>query len=269
MTTTLGELDQRLQEKEMADVLKRFGQKYLIVSGKGGVGKTTVAVNLAWAKAQAGFRVGLLDVDLHGPDVAEALHLDERLTVDEQGRLLPVQAAPNLWVLSMDLMLARKAEAVMWRGPRKMRAIIQFIGRTAWPEVDFFFIDSPPGTGDETLTVARRIPDLKALMVATGSPLALADVAKAVTCLQTCQTALHGFIDNFSSLICPGCGQQTPLHDPQAVAELASSVGAPLLARLPMDPAAVATARQARCPLVEASPDSPLARQLAVLAQRL
>jgi Mrp family chromosome partitioning ATPase len=254
----------------MAVTLGRLGKKYLVLSGKGGVGKTTVAVNLAWLKAKAGHSVGLLDIDLHGPDLAGALYLGEaKITADERGRLVPVEARENLWVLTVQNLLGRKEEAVMWRGPRKMRAIIQFIGETAWPELDYFFIDSPPGTGDESLTVVNNIPDVKALVVSTGHPMALSDVAKALDCLKITNTEVFGLIDNLSSLICPECGKQTPLYGRGGAEELAARMGVPFLVSLPMDPSASIAADEAKLPLVEAVPDGPLSRKLRELADRL
>ncbi|MDR1486464.1 MAG: Mrp/NBP35 family ATP-binding protein [Deltaproteobacteria bacterium] len=268
MTTTLGTLDQRLREKEMFDAVKRFGKKYLILSGKGGVGKTTVAVNLAWTKAKLGYRVGLLDVDLHGPDLGDALFIDARLEVDEDKRLIPVEAAPNLWVLTIQHLLSRKDESLMWRGPRKMRAIIQFIGETAWPELDYFFIDSPPGTGDETLTVIRNISDLKGVIVSTGHRMAISDVSKAIDCLKLNNTPIHGLVDNFSALICPDCGKQVPLFDQGATMALAEQENIPYLGSLVMEPKAVRQSDQAKKPLVEAAPNSALAKQIVSLAEK-
>ncbi|MDR1309634.1 MAG: Mrp/NBP35 family ATP-binding protein [Deltaproteobacteria bacterium] len=254
----------------MSAALCRFGKKYLVLSGKGGVGKTTLAANLAWLKAKAGHRVGLLDVDLHGPDIAGALYLPEaRVEVDDQGHLVPVKAAENLWVMTVQHLLERKQEAVMWRGPRKMRAIIQFIGETAWPQLDYFFIDSPPGTGDETLTVLKNIPDVKALVVSTGHAMALSDVAKAIDCLKACGAETFGLVDNLSTLICPECGRETPLHGQGGAQELAGAAGIPFLGSLPMDPAASAAADRAGAPLAEAAPESQLALRLGELADRL
>ncbi|MDR2442875.1 MAG: Mrp/NBP35 family ATP-binding protein [Deltaproteobacteria bacterium] len=253
----------------MLDTVERLGQKYLILSGKGGVGKTTIAANLAWAKAKAGFRVGLLDIDLHGPDLAGALYHEASVEVDYRGFLLPSQPRENLWVLTLENLLEDKHQAVMWRGPRKMRAIIQFIGETAWPELDYFFIDSPPGTGDETLTVLRNIPQLKALVVSTGHRLAISDVSKALDCLKTCGAFVAGLIDNFSEIICPGCGQRLALHDPGATAALAKETGHPFLGSLVMDPAAVQAAERVKKPLVEAAANSPLAEDIIKLAEKI
>jgi Mrp family chromosome partitioning ATPase len=269
MITTLGELDQGLRERAVIQAAPRLGRKYLILSGKGGVGKTTLAVNLAWAKARAGHKVGLLDIDLHGPDLASALHFDTRLEVDGQGRLIPASPAPNLWVLTLQHLLERGDEAIMWRGPRKMRAIIQFIGETAWPELDYFIVDSPPGTGDETLTVLKRVPDIKAVVVGSGQSMALSDVAKALDCLSVCGLSPAGLVDNLSTLICPDCGARVELADPGAVKAMAERLGVPFLASLPMEPAATRAADLAGKPLVEAAPDSLLARAILELAESL
>ena len=269
MITTLGELDQRLKDKQTRRAIGRLGRKFLVLSGKGGVGKTTLAVNLAWAKAKEGRRVGLLDVDLHGPDVAEALHHQTSLGVDEEGRLVPAAPAPNLWTLSLQNLLENPGEAVMWRGPRKMRAIIQFLGETAWPELDYFFIDSPPGTGDETLTVLRQIPDVEAVVVSTGHPMALSDVTKALDCLKVCGSRLAGLVDNLSTLVCPDCGREVRIHDPGATRALAERVGAPFLGSLVMDPASARLADERGLPVVEAVPDSLLARRIKEVAAKL
>lgn len=259
-----------MQQKAVETSLRKFDKKYLILSGKGGVGKTTVAVNLAWLKAKEGHKVGLLDIDLHGPDLAHAMYLeDRRLSVDENGRLIPAQAAENLWVMTVQHLLGRRQEAVMWRGPRKIRAIIQFISETAWPELDYLFIDSPPGTGDETLTVLRNIPDVKALVVSTGQSMSISDVAKALDCLKTCQTETFGLVENLSSLICPECGAKTPLYGLGGCQKLASEAGISYLTDLPMDPAASLLADQKKTPLVEAAPDSPLTLKLIELAAKL
>jgi Mrp family chromosome partitioning ATPase len=219
--------------------------------------------------AKLGFKVGLLDIDLHGPDLAEALYLNAHLEVDENKNLIPILASQNLWVLTIQHLLSHKHEALMWRGPRKIRAIIQFIGETAWPQLDYFFIDSPPGTGDETLTITKNIPDLKAIVVSTGHKMAISDVGKALDCLKTCNTEIFGLIDNFSSLLCPDCGKLVPLFDNGGTLALAKEAQIPFLGSLVMDPMAIAAADKAKKPLVEAAPESLLAKQITALAQKL
>ncbi|MDR2141229.1 MAG: Mrp/NBP35 family ATP-binding protein [Deltaproteobacteria bacterium] len=249
--------------------MARLGRKYLVFSGKGGVGKTTISANLAWHLARSGQRVGLLDIDLHGPDLAGALYLDAQLTADDRGRLLPIEAIPGLWVLTIQHLLTDESQAVMWRGPRKMRAIAQFLTDTAWPELDYFLIDSPPGTGDETLTIIQQIKDLTALVVVTGHRLAIADVSKAISCLNTSKTRILGLVENQSILICPECGQNIQIHDPENVAALAQKTGLKVLGRLPYDPKAARLAEKVQKPLVEACPQSPLSQGIKELAQSL
>ncbi|MDR1872176.1 MAG: Mrp/NBP35 family ATP-binding protein [Deltaproteobacteria bacterium] len=253
----------------MDEAIARLGRKYLIFSGKGGVGKTTIAVNLAWSLAKAGNRVGLLDIDLHGPDLAAALYLTARLTAGEDGRLLPVEVFPGLWALTAQYLLSSDGEAVIWRGPRKIRAIAQFLEDTAWPKLDYFIIDSPPGTGDETLTIINLIKDLTALVVVTGHPLAIIDVHKGVTCLKQAKAKILGLVENQAGLICPACGETIATYPPENVQNLALKTDLPIIARLPGDPKATLMAESAQRPLVAAAPASLLALALQELAAKL
>ncbi|MDR1084974.1 MAG: Mrp/NBP35 family ATP-binding protein [Deltaproteobacteria bacterium] len=269
MTTTFGDLERGIKQKELAEVLARLGRKYLVFSGKGGVGKTTLSVNLAWLLARSGQRVGLLDVDLNGPDLGAALYMDAQVVADESGRLMPIQVIPGLWILTVQHLLAEKNQAVMWRGPRKMRAIIQFLGETAWPELDYFIIDCPPGTGDETLSVIHHIKDITALVVTTGHSLAIADAYKAVSCLKSSNTDIKGLVENQASLVCPDCGRTIELNPPENVQSLARETALNVLTRLPLDPKAAKLAEKSQKPLVEASPDSPLSLLIKNLALTL
>jgi Mrp family chromosome partitioning ATPase len=241
----------------------------LILSGKGGVGKTTLTVNLAWELARQGFKVGLLDIDFHGPDLGEALYLKADIKVDDRGKLLPVLATPNLWVLTVQHLLAQPDDAVMWRGPRKMRAILQFLSDTSWPELDYFFVDSPPGTGDETLTIIGHIPDIKALVVCTGHSLAISDVTKAINCLKQKSVDIFGLLENMGSLICPKCHEEILLYEGKEVLNLAQKCGISLLASFPLDPKAVRIADEIRKPLVEAAPDSIFSEKIRDLSKIL
>jgi Mrp family chromosome partitioning ATPase len=267
--TTLGDLERDLRRKEADRRLAGTPAKYLVMSGKGGVGKTTVCVNLALAKAASGMRVGILDVDFHGPDVAGALYLDARVEADDLGRLVPVRAGDRLHVMTVQHLLNDPDEAVMWRGPRKMRAVSQFVADTAWPELDCLFVDSPPGTGDEGLSVIKAVPDIAAILVTTGHSLSLADAAKAASFVRSAGGRLAGVIDSMGSLVCPRCGEETPLYPEGAVADFARSSGSEVLARLPWDLEAQRLSEAARRPVVEAAPDSLLARRIRELADRL
>lgn len=266
---TVGDLDQSRRNNDQALTLSGISRKYLIMSGKGGVGKTTVAVGLAAAKAAAGYAVGLLDVDLHGPSVALALGLEnEALKFNGMGKLVPMTAAQGLKVVTIQGLLKGLDEAVVWRGPKKIRAIRQFFSEVAWGPLDYLFIDSPPGTGDEPLTVLESVVDIKPLMVTSGSRLAIGDVAKAFNFLNLLKRPAVGLVDNQSWQICPHCGQEIDIHDRESAASLARRVNVPLLASLPMTLEA-GQAAEMGCPLVWSQPDHLFSKMMASLAAKL
>lgn len=269
MITTLGDLDRSLNRREADARLARTPRKYLVMSGKGGVGKTTVCVNLALAAVRAGARAGILDIDFHGPDVAGALFAEGRVEADDRDRLVPVAVRENLHVLTVQHLLSDPDEAVMWRGPRKMRAIEQFVADAAWPELDWFLVDSPPGTGDEALSAFRSIPGLAAVLVTTGHSLSLADAAKAASFVKAAGASLAGVVDSMCSLVCPRCGEESPLYPPDAVASFAGRLGVQVLARIPWDLEAQRLSETLRMPIAEAAPDSLAAARLRELAERL
>ncbi|MDR1166455.1 MAG: Mrp/NBP35 family ATP-binding protein [Deltaproteobacteria bacterium] len=269
MITTLGDLDKVLRRKELAAKLARMGKKYLVMSGKGGVGKTALCSSLALAKAREGQRVGVLDVDFHGPNLAGALFLEGTVEADERGQIIPLKVLPNLAALSAQPLLSDPDEAVLWRGPRKIRAISQFLGDAAWGELDYFFIDTPPGTGDEALAIARDIPDLEALVVTTGHSFSLADAAKAINYLKAAKASVKGVVDSLGSFVCPKCQEEIVIYPPERVASLAAKFSLPVLARVPLDFEAQARSEERRLPLLEAAPESLLARKIRELASLL
>lgn len=266
---TLGDLDKARRRKELSDVLAAIDRKYLIMSGKGGVGKTTVAVNLAAAKAAAGYSVGLLDIDLHGPSTALALGLEENsLAFDGDGKLIPMTSEFGLKAVTIQGLLPKRDEAVIWRGPKKIRAIRQFFSEVVWGKLDYLFIDSPPGTGDEPLTVLQTVPDVRPLMVTSGSRLAVGDVAKAFSFLKMLKHPAIGLVDNQSWYVCPRCGLETDLHDRRAAGLLAERENTPLLASLPLDLEAGRAAEEGR-PLVWSYPDHSFSTMMKQLAEKL
>lgn len=265
---SMSDLDNARRQKDLADTLAGIGRKYLVMSGKGGVGKTTVAVNLAAAKAAQGFRVGLLDVDLHGPSVAVSLRLDQPLAMSGDGKIIPAESEHGLKVVTIQGLLQGTDEAVVWRGPKKIRAIRQFFSEVIWDELDYLFIDSPPGTGDEPMTVLQVLKDVRPLVVTSGSRLSISDVAKALNFLKLMQRPAFGLIDNQSHYQCHGCGLGTEIHSRGAAEKLAEEFGIPLMASLPLDLAAAAAAEKGR-PLVWNRPDHSFARLLMELSRKL
>jgi len=224
------------QEIAVDESLKKIKNKYIVLSGKGGVGKTSTSVNLSMALANRGFNVGIMDVDLHGPDVPRMLGLKGMLDLTKNHKLNPVRYSENLKVVSIESMIASKDDAIIWRGPLKYSAIQQFIGEVEWGELDFLIIDSPPGTGDEPLTIAQTIRDAKAIIVTTPQEVSLADVRKSISFCRTVKMDILGLIENMSGFTCPHCNELVDLFGSGGGEKTADTAGIPFLGRIPFDP---------------------------------
>jgi len=226
-----------IQNKEIAETLRRIKNKILVMSGKGGVGKSSVAAYLSVALAKKGFRVGLMDVDLHGPSIPRMLGLKGRIGFGgHEKKMLPVNYLPNMEVMSIEtLMGENKDAATIWRGPLKIGAIRQFISDIDWMELDYLVIDSPPGTGDEPLTVAQTIPDARALIVTTPQEVSLADVRKSINFCRQVKMEILGLVENMSGLKCPYCGKIIEVFKTQGGEVTAQKEGLRLLAKLPLE----------------------------------
>lgn len=217
-------------------VLKKISRKFIVMSGKGGVGKTSVSVNLAITLANMGYTVGLLDVDIHGPDIPRMLGLDGMLSVNLDKKIEPMRYGDNLKVVSMESLMPNKDEAIIWRGPVKHTVIRQFIGEVSWGVLDFMVIDSPPGTGDEPLTVAKLIPDAQAIIVTTPQEVALADIRKSISFCRNVHIGILGIVENMSGFICPHCGKNVDIFGTGGGEKTAKSYGLKFLGRIPFDP---------------------------------
>ena len=224
------------QDAAVDSSLKKIKHKYIVLSGKGGVGKTSTSVNLSLALANKGFNVGIMDVDLHGPDVPRMLGLKGMLDLTKNHKLNPIRYSENLKVVSIESMIASKDDAIIWRGPLKYSAIRQFIGEVEWGELDFLIIDSPPGTGDEPLTVAQTIRDAKAIIVTTPQEVSLADVRKSISFCRTVKMDILGLIENMSGFTCPHCNKLVDLFGSGGGEKTADTAGIPFLGRIPFDP---------------------------------
>jgi ATP-binding protein involved in chromosome partitioning len=210
----------------------------LVLSGKGGVGKTTVAVNLAVALATHGYITGLLDLDIHGPDVPKMLGLEgAKLVAYEGSGIEPVKARENLSVVSMEFLLESPSSAVIWRGPMKMGAIRQFLEDVHWGDLDFLVVDLPPGTGDEVLTIAQIAPRIAGVVVVTTpQEVSILDIKKAVHFAQRLDLPVLGIIENMSGLICPHCGKPIDLFGSGGGKRAAAQLKVPFLGSIPLDP---------------------------------
>jgi Mrp family chromosome partitioning ATPase len=216
--------------------LKKIKHKYIVMSGKGGVGKTSVSVNLALALANKGLNVGLMDVDIHGPDVPRMLGLNLRTVTGMDNKLFPVRYNENLGIISIESLIQEKDDAIIWRGPMKYSAIKQFIGDVEWGNLDYLIIDAPPGTGDEPLTIAQMIPEANAIIVTTPQEVALADVRKSINFCKIMKLNVYGIVENMSGLSCPHCNQMITLFgEGGGVEEMAETTQIPVLGKIPFD----------------------------------
>jgi len=217
--------------------LTRIKNKIMVMSGKGGVGKSSVSVNLAIALSEKGYTVGLMDVDIHGPDIPRMLGLSGMMAASaNQKQLDPMRYSDNLTAVSIESLMANKDDAVIWRGPVKHGAIRQFVGEVAWGDLDYLIIDSPPGTGDEPLTVAQLIKDAVAVIVTTPQEVALADVRKSINFCKTVNMNIIGLVENMSGYTCPHCGKSMDIFGSGGGERTAAMAGLKLLGKIPFDP---------------------------------
>jgi Mrp family chromosome partitioning ATPase len=225
------------QEKRLKERMLKIKYKIIVMSGKGGVGKTTVAVNLAYGLALRGKKVGILDVDIHGPNVPKMLGIeDKKFTMSEFG-IEPIEVLPTLKAVSLAFLLEDRDQPVVWRGPLKMIAIKQFLSDVNWGELDYLVIDSPPGTGDEPLSVCQLIPNINgAIIVTTPQDVAILDSRKSVLFAKELNVPVLGIIENMSGLICPYCGKEINLFSKGGGEKAAYDLNVPFLGRIPIEP---------------------------------
>lgn len=223
-------------EAAVKKALGKIKNKYIVMSGKGGVGKSSTAVNLSIALARKGAKVGLMDVDLHGPDIPRMLGLDGLLEMNDAQMLMPKKYSDHLSAVSVASLTEGGDDAIIWRGPVKYSVIQQFIGQVAWGELDYLLIDAPPGTGDEPLTIAQTIKDARAVIVTTPQKVALADVRKSINFCRTVDLEMLGLIENMSGLVCPHCDCSVDLFGSGGGEQTASQMGVPFLGKVPFDP---------------------------------
>jgi ATP-binding protein involved in chromosome partitioning len=228
--------DQNKEKECVAERMIRIKHKILIASGKGGVGKSTVSVNLAKALKTRGYRVGLLDADITGPNIPKLLGIeDQRMKQGPEG--IKPGDADGIKVASMALILSSRDSAVVWRGPMKMAAIKQFIQDVDWGDLDFLLVDLPPGTSDEPLSVVQLIPDLSgAVIVTTPQEVSLLDSRKAVNMIKGMKVPVLGIVENMSGLCCPHCGETINIFNAGGGQKTAVEMDVPFLGAIPIDP---------------------------------
>lgn len=228
--------EQFKERRQLQSRLCRIQHKVMVMSGKGGVGKSTVAVNLAAALMLSGKRVGLLDVDIHGPSIPTMLGLEREMIQGSEEGLLPIDLG-GMKVMSIGFLLRNQDDAVIWRGPLKMGVIKQFLKDVAWGDLDYLIIDSPPGTGDEPLSVCQLIERLDgAVIVTTPQKVAAVDVRKSITFCRQLGVKILGVVENMSGFVCPRCGEVTQILSSGGGRRIAKDMGVPFLGPIPMDP---------------------------------
>jgi len=276
MTQIQGSMDTAKNQKRTKDdqdvavenALKKIKHKIMVMSGKGGVGKTSTSVNLAIALANKGFRVGLVDVDIHGPDVPRMLGITGQFDINKNQKLLPKVCRNGLKVVSVESLMLNRDDAIIWRGPMKFSAIKQFIGDVEWGELDFLIVDSPPGTGDEPLTIAQTIKDIQAVIVTTPQEVSLADVRKSINFCKTVHMKIFGLIENMSGFSCPHCGKAVDLFGSGGGEKTAKDAGIPLLGKIPFDPAMVSCGDEGVA-YQDEHKDSEVTKAFAAIAERI
>jgi len=230
------ESNQTSEIPESPITLEHIKHRIVVMSGKGGVGKSTVAANLALALGRRGYSVGLLDVDIHGPTIPKMLGVEDEKPQVENNKLVPVKVSENIKLISIAFMLPEKDSPIVWRGPMKSGVIRQFIGDVEWGELDYLVVDLPPGTGDEPLSIAQTIPESYALIVSTPQDIALLSVRKSINFAKLLKMPIAGIVENMSGFVCPHCGEKTDLFKTGGGERAADEFKIPFLGKIPIDP---------------------------------
>lgn len=259
----------RQQEEEARRRLSKIKHKIIVLSGKGGVGKSFITANIAAALAQKGYTVGVLDADIHGPSIPKIFGVHGQSLYAGPGGIMPLMGTGNVRVVSVDLMLPNEEAALIWRGPLKTGFIREVLSMVNWGEMDFLLVDLPPGTGDEALTIAQLIKDLDgAIIVTTPSDLTRIVVKKAISFCKQLNVRILGIINNMCCFICPKCGSKYYIFGKGGAAKLAQEVGLQLLADIPLDPR-ISEAMDKGVPFVVAFPEAEAAKKLMDVAEKI
>ena len=217
--------------------MENIAHKFLVLSGKGGVGKSSIAVNLAIWLSMQGKNVGLLDIDIHGPSVPKLLNLENKGVQADGDKVKPLTYSDTLKVMSIGLLLQNNSEALIWRGPMKHNMIEQFVKNVSWGELDYLVVDCPPGTGDEPLSIVQLLGNIDgAVIVTTPQDVAVIDVKKCITFCRQLHLPILGIIENMSGFVCPHCNNRTEIFKGDGGSQMASDFNVPFLGRIPIDP---------------------------------
>jgi len=257
------------EEIDIGERLRGVKHKLVVMSGKGGVGKSTVAANLAMALTMHGKSVGIVDCDIHGPTIPKMLGIEDRIPAMSAKGLEPVMVPPRLKVMSMGFLISNRDSPVIWRGPLKMAVIKQFLGEVNWGDLDYLIIDLPPGTGDEPLSVAQLLPAPDgAIIVTTPQDVALLSVRKSINFARALNMRVLGLIENMSGFTCPHCGKTMNIFGSGGGQKACMDLTVPLLGCIPLDPMIAETGDSGK-PFVLESSDSPAVKAFDEIALKL
>jgi len=221
----------------IAQTLEKIKYKIMVMSGKGGVGKSTVSVNLASSLSKLGYKVGLIDADIHGPNIPKMFGIKEKGVLSTADGIIPYEPIENLYIMSVGFLIRDDDDAVIWRAPLKHSLIEQFLSDVKWGELDFLLIDLPPGTGDEPLSVAHVIGDIDgSVIVTTPQEVALLDSRKSVTFSKKLNVPILGIVENMSGFVCPKCGERTDIFKTGGGEKAANELKVNFLGKIPLDP---------------------------------
>jgi len=232
--------DQKKDKQDLEIIKEKMANikyKFIVISGKGGVGKSSVTVNFAASLAKKGNKVGILDADIHGPNVPKMLGVENAKPSGSNKDIVPINVSENLQVISIAFFIPKKDDAVIWRGPMKHNLLKQFLGQVKWGKLDYLIVDLPPGTGDEALSIVHLIKNVSgALIVTTPQDVALLDSRKSITFCREMHVPLIGVIENMSGMVCPYCHKEINLFKTGGGERIADEMKVPFLGRIPLDP---------------------------------
>ncbi|MGB9730569.1 MULTISPECIES: P-loop NTPase [Calditerrivibrio] len=263
--------DSSQQEKHTEEMLqnrlKDIKYRLMVMSGKGGVGKSTVTVNLASALVQLGYKVGIIDADIHGPNIPKMLGITEKGARSGLNGIIPFEPLPNLYVMSIGVLLRDDDDAVIWRAPLKHSVIQQFLTDVDWGSLDFLLFDLPPGTGDEPLSVSHILKDVDgSIIVTTPQEVALLDSRKSVNFSKKMNIPVFGIVENMSGFVCPKCGERIDIFKTGGGEKAARELGVPFLGKIPLDPDVVVNGDMGK-PYVFQKPQSEVTKAFLEIAK--
>lgn len=256
-------------ETRLRDSLARIKHVVIVMSGKGGVGKSTVSSNLAQTLSLKGYQTGLMDLDITGPNIAKMFKIEDKKLDVEDDKLLPISVPPSLYVMSMAFLLPEKDSAIMWRGPVKTGAIRQFIEDVQWRDLDYLIIDMPPGTGDEAISIVQLIPKADGVViVTTPQDVAVLDSRKSITFAAQTNMPIIGLIENMSGFVCPHCGELVEIFGSGGGEKTAEEFGIQFLGRVPLEQN-VARSGDSGMPIVISDPESGSAKAFTGIVEKI